>query len=27
MDMGVKLDFLVPGVQNAEETDVGTEMG
>ena len=26
MDMGMKLDFLVPGVQHAEEADLGAEM-
>jgi hypothetical protein len=24
--MGMQLEFLVPGVQHAEETDLGTEM-
>ena len=26
MNMGVKLEFLIPGMENAEETDLGTEM-
>jgi hypothetical protein len=26
VDMGMKLEFLVPGVQHAEEADLGTEM-
>ena len=26
MDMRVKLELLVPGVQHAEEADLGTEM-
>jgi len=26
MDMRVKLELLVPGMQHAEETDLGTEM-
>ncbi len=26
MDMGMKLKFLIPGVQYAEETDLGAEM-
>jgi hypothetical protein len=26
MDMGMKLDFLVPGVEHAEEADLGAEM-
>src|ERR1700687_5716660 len=26
MDMGVKLEFLIPGMQYAEEADLGTEM-
>jgi hypothetical protein len=27
MDMGMKLEFLVPGVEHTEEADLGTEMG
>ena len=27
VDMGMKLEFLVPGVQHAEEADLGSEMG
>ena len=27
VDMGMKLEFLVPGVQHAEEADLGAEMG
>jgi len=27
VDMGMELEFLVPGVEHAEETDLGTEMG
>src|ERR1700726_1473582 len=27
VDMGVKLEFLVPGMEHAEEADLGTEMG
>ena len=27
VDMGMQLEFLVPGVQHAEETDLGSEMG
>jgi len=27
MDMGMQLEFLVPGVQHAEEADLGSEMG
>src|ERR1700758_2168479 len=27
VDMGMKLEFLVPGVEHAEEANVGTEMG
>jgi len=26
MDMGMKFDFLVPGMQQAEEADLGAEM-
>ena len=26
MDMGMKLDFLIPGVQHTEEADLGAEM-
>jgi len=26
MDMGMKLDFLVPGVEHAEEADLGAEI-
>jgi hypothetical protein len=26
MDMGVKFDLLIPGVQHAEEADLGTQM-
>jgi hypothetical protein len=26
VDVGMKLEFLVPGVQHAEEADLGTEM-
>jgi hypothetical protein len=26
MDMGVMLDLLIPGVQHAEEADLGAEM-
>ena len=26
MDMGMKLEFLIPGVQHAEETDLGAKM-
>ena len=26
MDMGMKLEFLVPGVEHAEEADFGAEM-
>jgi hypothetical protein len=27
MDMGMELEFLVPGVEHAKEADLGTEMG
>jgi len=27
VDMGMKLEFLVPGVKHAEEADLGSEMG
>src|ERR1700726_2835805 len=27
VDMGVKLEFLVPGMEHAEEADLGSEMG
>src|SRR3979411_2058051 len=27
VDMGMKLEFLIPGVQHAEEADLGSEMG
>src|SRR5579864_6514781 len=27
VDMGMKLEFLVPGMEHAEEADLGTEMG
>ena len=27
MDMGMKLEFLVPGMEHAEEADLGSEMG
>jgi hypothetical protein len=27
VDMGMKLELLVPGVEHTEETDLGTEMG
>ena len=27
VDMGMKLEFLVPGVEHAEEADLGPEMG
>ena len=27
VDMRMKLEFLVPGVKHAEETDLGSEMG
>jgi hypothetical protein len=27
MDMGMKQEFLVPGVEHAEEADLGPEMG
>jgi hypothetical protein len=27
VDMGMQLEFLVPGVQHAEEADLGSEMG
>src|SRR5206468_3948130 len=27
VDMGMKLEFLVPGMKHAEKTDLGTEMG
>ena len=27
MDMRMKLEFLVPGMEHAEETDLGAEMG
>jgi hypothetical protein len=27
VDMRMKLEFLVPGVEHAEETDLGAEMG
>ena len=27
VDMGMKLEFLVPGVEHAEEANVRTEMG
>src|SRR5215475_15318512 len=27
VDMGMKLEFLVPGVQHGEEADLGPEMG
>jgi len=27
VDMGMKLEFLIPGVQHAEEADMGAEMG
>jgi hypothetical protein len=27
VDMGMKLELLVPGVEHAEEADLGTEMG
>jgi hypothetical protein len=27
VDMGMKLEFLIPGVEHAEEADVGSEMG
>ena len=27
VDMGMKLEFLVPGVEHAEEADLGAEMG
>ena len=27
VDMGMKLDFLIPGVEHAEEADLGAEMG
>jgi hypothetical protein len=26
MDMGMELDFLIPGVQHAEEADLGAQM-
>jgi hypothetical protein len=26
MDMGMKLELLIPSVQNAEETDLGAQM-
>jgi hypothetical protein len=26
MDMGMKFDFLIPGMQHAEEADLGAEM-
>ena len=27
VDMGMKLEFLVPGMEHAEEADLGSEMG
>jgi hypothetical protein len=27
MDMGMKLEFLIPGVEHTEEADVSAEMG
>ena len=27
VDMGMKLEFLVPGMEHAEEADLGPEMG
>jgi len=27
VDMGMKLDFLIPGMEHAEEADLGAEMG
>jgi hypothetical protein len=27
VDMGMKLEFLIPGVEHAEEADIGAEMG
>jgi hypothetical protein len=27
VDMGMKLEFLIPSVQHAEEADLGSQMG
>ena len=27
VNMGMKLEFLIPGMEHAEETDLGSEMG
>ena len=27
VDMGMKLEFLVPGMEHAEKADLGSEMG